>query len=90
MGEIIFHFDREPIDEKIRVDYKWENNGVEYLIMNIPCIHFPLDSIAKNEEYLTTQVSEALSMLIYLAENDDEVPNVLDFTKVEGMLTHID
>lgn len=25
MGEIIFHFDREPIDKKIRVDYKWEN-----------------------------------------------------------------
>lgn len=90
MGEIIFHFDREPIDKKIRVDYKWEKNGTSYYIENIPCINFSYESTPKKEEYMTSEVSEALSMLIYMQENDGEIPKIIDFTKIEGLLGNID
>ncbi|MCK2000101.1 hypothetical protein MZM54_01715 [[Brevibacterium] frigoritolerans] len=90
MGEVIFHLDREPIDDKIRVDYKWEKNGIKYYITNIPCIDFPFEAIPKKSEYMTTEVSDALSMLIYMQENDEEIPKIIDFTKIEGLLKNND
>lgn len=82
LGEVIVHFDREWKGDVIRCDYKWENDkGDEYLIKDIPCVDFPF----ANKDYLSEKVSLALEMIIYLQQNK-EVPNVVDFTKIEDLV----
>ena len=81
MGEVIVHFDREWKDGIIRMDYKWEREGKEFLIRDVPCTRFPLGK----GEYLTDTVSLVLDLIVYLQQTD-EVPQDVCFTDVEDLV----
>lgn len=81
MGQITVHFDREWQGKVVRMDYKWEYEGQEFLVEEIPCTKLPFD----NDDYLDEHVSLTLEMVMYLQKNG-EVSNKVSFLDIEDLL----
>lgn len=81
MGEIIVHFNQEQGVNGIRMDYRWEHEGCEYLVTDIPCKHWPFAS----DDYLETHVMLGLNAIMEL-QKDQSVPNCVNFQEHEHLL----
>lgn len=81
MAEVIVHFDREWKDGVIRMDYKWEREGKEFLIRDVPCTCFPIGT----DEYLSDNVSLALDMIVHL-QKTGEVKEDVCFIDIEDIV----
>lgn len=81
MAEVIVHLDREWKDGIIRMDYKWEREGKEFLIQDVPCTRFPFGT----DDYLSDMVSLTLHLIMYLQQTD-EIPQDVCFTDIEYLV----
>lgn len=81
MAEVIVHLDREWKDGIIRMDYKWEREGKEFLIQDVPCTRFPFGT----DDYLSDTVSLALELIMYLQQTG-EVSQDVCFMDVENLV----
>lgn len=84
MGEIIVHFNKKWAGNVIRMDYKWEDNGREFLIEDIPCKQLPFGT----DDYLEEHINFAVD-IIKLWQKRGEIKESVSFLeaeKLEGFL----
>lgn len=81
MGEIIVHFNKKQVANGIRMDYRWEHEGCEYLVTDIPCKHLPFAS----DNYLETHIMLGLNVIMEL-QKDQSLSNCVNFHEHEHLL----